>query len=75
MSQGKNVLDLYSYTGGFALHAAKAGALKVTAVDSSAQAIAQGRKNALLNQLTQIEFIEADSRDYLTKAGNMMLLF
>ncbi|AUH72488.1 class I SAM-dependent rRNA methyltransferase [Legionella sainthelensi] len=69
LSQGKNVLDLYSYTGGFALHAAKAGALKVTAVDSSAQAIAQGRKNALLNQLTQIEFIEADSRDYLTKAG------
>ncbi|WP_115705662.1 class I SAM-dependent rRNA methyltransferase [Legionella sainthelensi] len=69
LSQGKNVLDLYSYTGGFALHAAKAGALKVTAVDSSAQAIVQGRKNALLNQLTQIEFIEADSRDYLTKAG------
>ncbi|VEB35158.1 SAM-dependent methyltransferase [Legionella sainthelensi] len=69
LSQGKNVLDLYSYTGGFALHAAKAGALKVTAVDSSAQAIAQGRKNALLNQLTQIEFIEADSRDYLIKAG------
>ncbi|KTD60427.1 SAM-dependent methyltransferase [Legionella sainthelensi] len=69
LSQGKNVLDLYSYTGGFALHAAKAGALKVTAVDSSEQAIAQGRKNALLNKLTQIEFIEADSRDYLTKAG------
>ncbi|KTD06528.1 SAM-dependent methyltransferase [Legionella gratiana] len=69
LSHGKNVLDLYSYTGGFALHAAKAGALKVTAVDSSAQAIAQGRKNALLNELTQIEFIEADSRDYLTKAG------
>ncbi|KTD57447.1 SAM-dependent methyltransferase [Legionella santicrucis] len=69
LSQGKNVLDLYSYTGGFALHAAKAGALKVTAVDSSAQAITQGRKNALLNKLTQIEFIEADSRDYLTKAG------
>ncbi|KTC83515.1 class I SAM-dependent rRNA methyltransferase [Legionella cincinnatiensis] len=69
LSQGKNVLDLYSYTGGFALHAAKAGALKVTAVDSSAQAITQGRKNALLNKLTHIEFIEADSRDYLTKAG------
>lgn len=68
-SQGKNVLDLYCYTGGFALHAAKAGARKVTAVDSSAQAIVQGRKNAVLNELTQIEFIEADSRDYLTKAG------
>lgn len=69
LAKGKKVLDLYSYTGGFALHAAKAGATKVTAVDSSAQAIAQGKKNAELNGLTEIEFIEADARDYLAKAG------
>ncbi len=70
LAKGKRVLDLYSYTGGFALHAAKAGATSVTAVDSSAQAIAQGRKNAELNGLTNIEFIEADARDYLAQAGN-----
>lgn len=70
LSQGKKVLDLYCYTGGFALHAAKAGALKVTAVDSSAPAITQGKKNAALNGLTDIEFIEADARDYLIKAGD-----
>ncbi|EHL32196.1 class I SAM-dependent rRNA methyltransferase [Legionella drancourtii] len=70
LAKGKRVLDLYSYTGGFALHAAKAGATSVTAVDSSAQAIAQGRKNAELNNLTNIEFIEADARDYLAQAGN-----
>lgn len=69
LAKGKTVLDLYSYTGGFALHAAKAGAARVTAVDSSAQAIAQGIKNAALNGLTDIEFIEADARDYLVKAG------
>lgn len=70
LSKGKRVLDLYSYTGGFALHAAKAGALAVTAIDSSEQAINQAKNNALLNGLTNIEFIEADARDYLVKAGD-----
>lgn len=69
LSKGRKILDLYCYTGGFALHAAKAGALKVTAIDSSGPAIAQGKKNAALNDLSQIEFIEADARDYLIKAG------
>lgn len=70
LSKGKRVLDLYTYTGGFALHAAKAGALSVTAVDSSGQAIAQAKRNATLNGLTAIEFIEADAREYLIKAGD-----
>lgn len=74
LAKGRRVLDLYSYTGGFALHAAKAGATSVTAVDSSAPAIAQGRKNAELNGLTNIEFIEADARDYLAQAGNYDLV-
>lgn len=69
LSKGKSILDLYSYTGGFALHAAKAGATKVTAVDSSANAIVQAKKNAELNKVTDIEFIEADARDFLVKAG------
>jgi 23S rRNA (cytosine1962-C5)-methyltransferase len=70
LSRGKKVLDLYTYTGGFALHAAKAGALQVIAVDSSGQAIAQARNNAALNGLNNIDFIEADARDYLLKAGD-----
>jgi len=70
LSKGKNVLDLYCYTGGFALHAAKAGALHVTAVDSSANALAQAKHNAVLNGVTQIEFVEADARDYLIRAGD-----
>lgn len=70
LSKGKRVLDLYTYTGGFALHAAKAGASNVTAVDSSAQAIEQAKYNAKLNGLTNIEFIEADARDYLNRAGD-----
>lgn len=69
IASGKRILDLYSYSGGFALHAANAGALFVTAVDSSADAIRLAKHNADLNQLHQIEFIEADARDYLSKAG------
>lgn len=68
LSFGKKVLDLYTYTGGFALHAAKAGASAVTAIDSSAPAIAQAKINASLNGLNQIEFIEGDARHYLEKA-------
>ncbi|MBA2656286.1 MAG: class I SAM-dependent rRNA methyltransferase [Tatlockia sp.] len=74
LAKGKRVLDLYSYSGGFALHAAKAGATQVTAVDSSAQAISQAKHNALLNDLDNIEFIEADARDYLAKAGDYDLI-
>lgn len=70
LAKGKKVLDLYTYTGGFALHAAKAGALQVTAVDSSEQAIKQARTNAALNGLTNLEFIEADAREYLVHAGD-----
>ena len=35
LSRGARVLDCYSYQGGFALQAARGGALSVTAVDSS----------------------------------------
>lgn len=69
LAKGKRVLDLYTYTGGFALHAAKAGASHVTAVDSSLHAIEQAQNNVRLNNLTNIEFIEADARDYLVHAG------
>jgi 23S rRNA (cytosine1962-C5)-methyltransferase len=74
LAKGKRVLDLYSYTGGFALHAAKAGASKVMAVDSSAQAITQAKQNAQLNGIHNIEFIEADARDYLAHAGDYDLI-
>lgn len=69
LAKDKNVLDLYTYTGGFALHAAKAGAAKVTAVDSSSPAIELAKMNAQLNELHNIEFIQADARDFIKQAG------
>ncbi|MGI6030890.1 MAG: class I SAM-dependent rRNA methyltransferase [Eubacteriales bacterium] len=46
---GKRVLDTFSHTGGFALHAAKYGAASVEAVDISAHATEFIARNARLN--------------------------
>ena len=74
LASGKRVLDLYTYTGGFALHAAKAGATAVTAVDSSKIAIEMAKANAALNRLHQVDFIISDSRNYLNKAADYDLI-
>ena len=49
---GRTVLDAFCYTGGFALHAARAGASLVEGVDSSAAALDLAWQNANLNGLT-----------------------
>lgn len=46
---GARVLDCFSYSGGFAVHAAGYGAREVTAVDVSADAVAMVQRNAELN--------------------------
>ncbi len=54
------MLDCFCYSGGFALNALAGGAKSVTAVDSSAEALALARGNAERNQLAQPEWIEGD---------------
>ena len=61
----KEVLDCFTHTGAFALHAAHFGAKAVTAVDISEFACECARKNAELNGFTQIEFVTANAFDYL----------
>jgi 23S rRNA (cytosine1962-C5)-methyltransferase len=46
---GARVLDVFSCTGGFSVHAAAGGARSVLAVDSSPQAIAAAQRNMELN--------------------------
>jgi len=46
------VLDAFSFLGGFGLHAARAGAEHVHFLDQSPEAIAAARRNASLNGLT-----------------------
>ena len=53
LSAGARVLDLYSYTGGFALAAAAAGARAVVAIDRSEAALDLARQSAALNGLAE----------------------
>ncbi len=57
-------LDCFTYHGSFALHLARNSA-HVTALDSSAPALARAADNAALNGLENISFIEVDTFDYL----------
>ncbi|WP_417664141.1 class I SAM-dependent rRNA methyltransferase [Pseudidiomarina donghaiensis] len=50
--QGKRVLNAFSYTGGFGLYAAAAGAAEVVNLDVSAPALAQATANHERNQLS-----------------------
>ena len=63
---GAEVLDCFSHTGSFMLHACLYGAKKVTCVDISEKAIEMARGNALLNGfLHRTEFTAANAFDFL----------
>ncbi len=68
-SAGKRVLNLFSYTGGFSVYAARAGASRVTSVDSAPAAIATAKHNFRLNDLDPDahEFIVGDVFELLEK--------
>ena len=68
LAQGRRVLDCCTHTGAFALNCAAAGAESVTALDVSADALAQARRNADRNGLAdKISFVQADMFAYLTE--------
>ena len=68
IAKGRKVLDCFTHTGSFALNAAKAGALHVTAVDISQDAVDMARANALRNGLEgNMDFVTADVFDLLTQ--------
>lgn len=60
LASGRHVLDAFCYSGGFSLHAARAGAAEVIGVDASEPALALARENAELNGLGRIAFHRAD---------------
>ena len=67
LARGARVLDLYAYAGGFSLAAARGGAAAVTAVDSSARAVARTLAHAAKNGVA-IEAVEADAFRFLETA-------
>ncbi len=68
--EGRRVLDLFCYSGSWALHAARFGARQVTGVDISPGAIALAAENARLNGLEGVSsFLRADVFELLREAG------
>ena len=65
--RGNQVLDCFTHTGSFALHAAKFGAEHVTGVDISEDACAIARKNAELNELDNVDFVAENAFDLLRR--------
>jgi len=52
LTKGGQVLDCFSFLGGFGLHAARAGAAQVHMLDQSADAVAAATRNAAANGLS-----------------------
>lgn len=67
---GKTVLDCFSHTGGFALHASKYGAKEIVAVDISEKACHDITNNANLNDFNNIQVVCDDVFNYLRKEQN-----
>jgi 23S rRNA (cytosine1962-C5)-methyltransferase len=73
LAAGREVLNAFSFSGGFSLYAARGGAKSVTDLDISAHASAGAKRNFALNQSNAAvascrhETIQADAFDWLEK--------
>ena len=66
ISEGRDILDCFCYTGSWGIHAASYGARSVTFLDVSERAIGLAGENAAINGLTtQMKFEVADAFDRL----------
>jgi 23S rRNA (cytosine1962-C5)-methyltransferase len=67
LAAGREVLDGFCYTGGFAIAALAGGAKRVTAVESSLPALEVAKDNVAANPLdaSKIAFVRADAFTYL----------
>ncbi|MBW2243191.1 MAG: class I SAM-dependent rRNA methyltransferase [Deltaproteobacteria bacterium] len=63
LAPGRRVLDLFCYSGGFALAAAKAGAKSIVAVDGSKQALELGESSG-----ADVDWVKADAFRFLRAA-------
>jgi len=62
LAGGREVLDGFCYTGGFAIAALTGGAKRVTAIESSSDALSIAKENLAANPLdaARVEFVKAD---------------
>lgn len=74
LAAGRTVLNLFSFSGGFSLYAARGGAARVVDVDISAHALESARRNFALNQdptSVPYEGIRADVFEWLKSPGDL----
>jgi 23S rRNA (cytosine1962-C5)-methyltransferase len=76
-ANGKSVLNLFSYTSGFSVAAAKGGATKTVSVDLSKNFLEWSKRNFALNEIPvdAHEFRAIESREYLKWAKKKALNF
>ncbi|WP_412985528.1 class I SAM-dependent rRNA methyltransferase [Pontimicrobium sp. IMCC45349] len=75
-SSGKTVLDVFSYAGGFSVHALANNATEVTSLDISKQALEIAQQNGRLNDYTGIhKTIAGDAFDEMQKLINRKKTF
>ncbi|MEO0050992.1 MAG: class I SAM-dependent rRNA methyltransferase [candidate division WOR-3 bacterium] len=66
LARNRRVLDVFCYTGSFAINAALGGATEVIAVDISSEACRWAERNARLNGVeARCRFVTADAFEYL----------
>lgn len=69
-AQDKSVLNVFSYSGGFSMSAAKGGAQKIISVDASQAALDLAEANAQLNGVAEIHSsFKADAIPFLESYG------
>jgi 23S rRNA (cytosine1962-C5)-methyltransferase len=72
LAAGRHTLNVFSYSGGFSLYAARGGAPEVTSLDASAPALAAAKRNFYLNRhipavaAAHHALLEADAFDALS---------
>jgi 23S rRNA (cytosine1962-C5)-methyltransferase len=68
LAKNRDVLNAFSFSGGFSVYAARAGAKSVTDLDISAHALENSKRNFALNKLTTPhETIQADTFQFLAQ--------
>ena len=77
LANGADVLNCFSYTGGFGLFARASGASAVTQVDISPDALSLAKRNEALQHYcgTSMEYVEADVFQFLRKCRDEGRMF
>ncbi|MGQ9614926.1 MAG: class I SAM-dependent rRNA methyltransferase [Spirochaetota bacterium] len=73
LARGMEILNCFSYTAAFGIHALMGGAKRVTNIDSSPSAIEGARENLILNRINpeSSPMIRADVFDFLREDKNL----